>query len=89
MAQSSEASIENESKLRVIESDMLNVLYQRGRKYYLRLRRKSTKTGVDTLYTEYYKQIGLTKEEADELFYKFMKKKYPDLVKMIRTQKDN
>ena len=78
----------NSGNVKVIESDVLNVLYQRGRKYYLRLRRASTKTGVDTLYTEYCKQIGLSKDEADRLFYKYMKKKYPDLVKMIKEQKD-
>ena len=82
---SEDSAIEN---VRIIEQDVLNVLYQRGRKYYLRLRRTSTKTGVDTLYTEYCKQIGLTKDEADRLFYKYMKKKYPDLVKMIKEQKE-
>lgn len=70
----------------VIESDVLNVLCQRGRKYYMRLRRSSTKNGVDTLYAEYYNQIGLSRSEADKLFFKYLVKRYPHLVELIKNQ---
>ena len=73
-----------EKKLRIIESDVLGLLYSRARKYYLRLRRKNTGTGIEKPYEEYYTQLGLSKDEADQLFYNYLIKKYPDLVKLIK-----
>lgn len=74
--------------VKVIESDMLNLLYSRGRKYFLRLKRNNTGTGIEKPYEDFYKQLGISRDEADKLFYKYLKKKYPDLVKLIRSQMD-
>lgn len=76
----------SDRKLVVLERDVINVLMQRGRKYYLRLKRNSSKNGVPQLYDDYCNQIGIDRDEADRLFYKFLCRKYPDLVKLIRDQ---
>ena len=76
-----------DTSVKVIDADMLQVLYGRARKFYMRLRRPMNGTGVEKPYEDYCKQLGITRDEADKLYLAFLKKKYPDLVKLILTEK--
>ena len=70
--------------LKVIDSDMLNILYTRARKYYMRLKRNSNGTGLEEPYLQYCEKLGISKKDADVLFYNYLERKYPSLINLIK-----
>lgn len=72
--------------VKIVEADILKILYSKGRKYYMRLKRKNTNTGMEKPYVDFYKTLNLTKEEADRLFYRHLVKSYPHLVELIKRE---
>lgn len=72
--------------VKIVEADILKILYSKGRKYYMRLKRKNTNTGMEKPYEDFYKTLNLTKDEADRLFYRHLVKSYPHLVELIRRE---
>lgn len=72
-----------------IDRDVEQLLFSKGRKYYLRLKRAKSGTGIDTPYVEFIKSVNIDREEADRKFYGYLKRKYPDLIKLIKENIDN
>lgn len=76
-----EVPIEIKSK---IDKDIEYLLFTKGRKFYLRLKRNKSGAGVLSTYLEFLKSANINREDADDRFYMYLERKYPELVKLVK-----
>ena len=67
----------------ILDNDVLKVLYSKGRKFYMRMKRRNNGTGIIDPYLQYVNAIGLTREEADKLYFIYLAKYYKELIRLI------
>ena len=67
----------------ILDNDVLKVLYSKGRKFYMRMKRRNNGTGIIDPYLQYVNAIGLTREEADKLYFVYLAKYYKELIRLV------
>ena len=70
--------------VKVITGEELTKLYSAARKYYMRLKRKNTKTGIESTYVEMINKLGLSRDDADAIYFRYLTKKYPHLIDLFK-----
>lgn len=81
-----ENKVLEECGYKLIERQNLNGLYNAARKYYLRVKRAQNGNGIEENYMKFINETGFTREHADKLYYNYLKRKYPELVKFFHEQ---
>lgn len=78
-----QVEVPNEIKSK-IDRDVEQLLFTKGRKYYMRLKRNKSGTGIESPYLDFINSVNIDRKEADKKFYCYLKRKYPDLIKLIK-----